>query len=262
MDTNSFKGFDFDNIWAMSVYGPVFQWQLEEQKCGENAFWSVSGDIDNLTLEITGSGDTFDYDVNEKNPWFYKYNIKNVVVGDDITSIGAYLFAYDSNIKSVKLGKSIDKIKENAFLYCNNLTEICIPSGVKYIGDWSFAQSGLQQIEFKGDAPRLFDCTFYGVKTRAKFHSNNNGWEDAQKNSYGGSLTWIDLYGTFNTNYVKYSSDLFDHTLPEIPSKNKRQYAEELYSWAEEYGYEDVLTKEKCEEIVSDNMPSVVAEDE
>ena len=262
LDTNSFKGFDFDNVWTMSGYGPIFQWQLEEQKCGENAYWSVSGDVDNLTLKISGSGDTFDYDVNEQNPWFYKYKIKNVIIGDDITSIGAYLFAYDSNIKTVKLGKSIDKIKENAFLYCNNLTEICIPSGVKYIGDWSFAQSGLQQIEFKGDAPRLFDCTFYGVKARVKFHSNNNGWEDAQKSSYGGSLTWIDLYGTFNTNYVKYSSDLFDHTLPEIPSKNKGQYAEELYSWAEEYGYEDVLTKEKCKEIVSNNMPSVVAEDD
>ena len=225
LDTNSFKGFDFDNIWAMSVYGPVFQWQLEEQKCGENAFWSVSGDIDNLTLEITGSGDTFDYDVNEKNPWFYKYNIKNVVVGDDITSIGAYLFAYDSNIKSVKLGKSIDKIKENAFLCCDNMTEICIPSKVKYIGDWSFAQSGLQQIEFTGDAPRLFDCTFYGVTAKVKFDSNTNGWEDAQKNSYGGTLTWIDLYGTFDTKYVKYSSDLFDHTLPESKRKIIRRIA-------------------------------------
>ena len=65
-------------------------WQLEEQKCGENAYWSVSGDADNLTLKISGSGDTFDYDVNGQSPWFYKYKIKKVIIGDDITSIGAY----------------------------------------------------------------------------------------------------------------------------------------------------------------------------
>ena len=105
------------------------------------------------------------------------------------------------------------------------MTEICIPSKVKYIGDWSFAQSGLQQIEFTGDAPRLFDCTFYGVTAKVKFDSNTNGWEDAQKNSYGGTLTWIDLYGTFDTKYVKYSSDLFDHTLPESKRKIIRRIA-------------------------------------
>lgn len=148
LDTNSFKGFDFDNVWTMSGYGPIFQWQLEEQKCGENAYWSVSGDVDNLTLKISGSGDTFDYDVNEQNPWFYKYKIKNVIIGDDITSIGAYLFAYDSNIKTVKLGKSIDKIKENAFLYCNNLAEISVSSSLNRIDDNAFRNcSGLTSIE-------------------------------------------------------------------------------------------------------------------
>lgn len=261
-DADSFVGFDFENVWGMASYGPIFTWQLTEQKCGENAFWSVSGNIDNLTLKISGFGGTFDYDTGESNPWFYKYKIKNVIIGDEITSIGSYFFAYDTNIEFVQIGKSVEKIKDNAFLCCKNISKISIPSKVEYIGDWCFSQSGLEQIEFEGNAPRLFDCTFYGLILKAKYDSETDGWDEAQKTSYGGNLTWVDLYGTFKTNYVKYSDDLFDHSLPGIPSKNEKQYADELYSWAVEYGYEDVLTKDKCKEIVKRDMPSVVAEDE
>lgn len=257
-----FEGFDFDNVWGMTSYGPVFLWQSNNQKCGENVYWSVSGDLNNLTLNIYGFGDTYDYDINELSPWHYKYKIKNVVIGDKVTSIGSYLFAFDSNIKSVNLGKCIGKIKKNSFLDCEELRNICIPSSVSYIGDWCFNLSGLEQIEFEGDAPQMFDCTFYGLTLDARYDSETNGWEDTQKKSYGGNITWLDMYGTFKPNYVTLSRDLLDGSLPGIPSRNKEQYINEFYSWAIDFGYDDVLTKDKCREIIDEMIPSVVAEDE
>lgn len=259
---DSFTGFDFDNVWGMMSYGPVFLWQSSDQKCGENAYWSVSGDLDNLTLHITGFGDTYDYDVCEASPWHYKYRIKKVVISDSITSVGSYLFAYGSDIESVHLGNSIDKIKDDAFMGCKKLKKINIPSSVVYIGNWCFHLSGLEQVEFEGNAPGMADQIFRGLTLEVRYDAETEGWEDAQKKSYGGNLTWMDMYGTFKTNYVKFSYDLIDHSLPGIPSKDKGQYAKELYSWAVEYGYGDILTRDECEKIISETMPSVVSQDE
>lgn len=261
-NAGNFKGFDFDNVWRMASYGPVFLWQASDQKCGENAYWSVSGDLDDLTLSIHGFGDTYDYDVNELSPWHYKYKIKHVVIGDEITSIGSYLFAFDFNIESIKLGKSIDKIKKDAFLSCEKLNSLNIPEAVSYIGDWCFSLSGLERIEFEGNAPQMFDCTFYDLTIEAKYDTETDGWEETQKKSYGGNIVWVDIYGTFKPNYVKLSYDLLDRSLPGIPSKDREQYINELFSWAVEYGYDDVLTKDKCAQIIGEKMPSVVAQDE
>ena len=94
-------------------------------------------------------------------PWFYKLNIKEVILGDEVTSIGGSAFLNCSSLTSVKIGsnvktigsaafsgcssltsvtigKSVTDIGSSAFQDCNNLTDISIPDGVTNIGSFAF----------------------------------------------------------------------------------------------------------------------------
>ena len=52
------------------------------------------------------------------------HNITSVVVGDDITSIGAVAFRGDSSITSATIGSGITSIGASAFQFCSGLTSI------------------------------------------------------------------------------------------------------------------------------------------
>lgn len=60
----------------------------------------------------------------------------------------------------------------------------------------------------------------------------------------------------------KYLLFVDDTTLPGTPSQNKKEYIAELYEWAKEYGYSDVLTEEKATEIITKSMPTAVYADD
>ena len=56
--------------------------------CGDNATWKLECSTGTLTVSGTGDMDNFEY---HKCPWYLYYSeIKSVVIGDGITSIGEY----------------------------------------------------------------------------------------------------------------------------------------------------------------------------
>lgn len=120
----------------------------ESGTCGDNLTWELD-DSGTLTIEGTGEMNTGDYWTNSV-PWNdYKSDITNVVIGEDVTTIGWYAFSgcenlYEitipdrvtiiggdafnscSNLSTVKMGKGVTLIQGGAFKYCNNLYDVYI----------------------------------------------------------------------------------------------------------------------------------------
>ena len=125
--------------------------------------WDLSS---NGTLTISGIGPMEDYAAGEA-PWYLsRAKIKEVVIGDGISSIGA-----------------------NAFYGCTALVGTVIPANVTSIGYMAFGKcSKLTSVMFKG-CPAIADGAFTSVKVTA-YYSASDGWNESNMLSYGGTLTW------------------------------------------------------------------------
>jgi len=71
--------------------------------------------------------------------WFRgNTSIKEIVLGEGVTSIGAGAFSGCSSLTSISLPKSLKSIGSNAFCECSSLTSVTIPESVTSIGDNAF----------------------------------------------------------------------------------------------------------------------------
>ena len=105
--------------------------------CGANATWTyyASG-----KLVVSGSGAMDNYAMGTQ-PWSaYNNQIKHVVIGKDITSVGDYAFAYAHHVESVTFeeGSKLERIGVLSFFYMLYVEEIVIPETVTYIGSMAF----------------------------------------------------------------------------------------------------------------------------
>lgn len=129
--------------------------------CGPNATYSFDSKTGVLT--ICGIGDMDDYDVDEKNqPWWaYRSDVKTVIVGnsvtsigerafygcpldvvtipDSVTSIGDYVF-YEGAAVSVTIPDSVTSIGDRAFYGCYSLASMTIPDSVSSVGEYAFSR--------------------------------------------------------------------------------------------------------------------------
>ena len=96
--------------------------------------WDLS---DDGTLTISGT-DMPDYRWGTY-PWYsQRGKIKEIVIEDGVTSIGAYAFYNCQNIVSVTIPNSVSSIGYRAFSGCSGLTSITIPNSVSSIGRETF----------------------------------------------------------------------------------------------------------------------------
>lgn len=73
--------------------------EVANGECGSTLTWSLD---DEGTLTISGEGYMYSYTDTEPAPWAsYAADIKKVVIGDDIISVGAYAFAGCTALESV-----------------------------------------------------------------------------------------------------------------------------------------------------------------
>jgi len=66
------------------------------------------------------------------------YDLKNVVIGNSVMTIGYEAFAYCGNLKSVYIPKYVNYIGDLAFSECYSLTSIDIPNSVTDLGNMAF----------------------------------------------------------------------------------------------------------------------------
>lgn len=100
---------------------------------GSGLKWS----FDNTTqeLRISGSGNI----TKDNLPWKkYESNIKSIIIGEGINSIGEFVFDNLANLTNVCLPSTLTHIGNYAFQRCRNLTTINFPNNLIQIGNYAF----------------------------------------------------------------------------------------------------------------------------
>lgn len=135
--------------------------------CGDNISWELD---ESGTLTLTGSGAMRDYAYNSSggddvSPWreFEMGNdIKKIVVGDGITSIGRYAFYNCDEVTEVSLPAGLKKIGFAAFEGCGKLKNINLPDGLETIDDDAFSLcSALESIVIPDSVTDLGGSVFF-----------------------------------------------------------------------------------------------------
>ena len=112
-------------------------------ECGPNLTWTLDlrdKSADYGTFTISGTGAMWDYANFNSNYWtvLYWQNITQVVIGNEVTSIGNYAFSGCSYLTSIIIPESVTSIGSGAFWNCNGLTSVTIPNSVTNIGSNAF----------------------------------------------------------------------------------------------------------------------------
>lgn len=104
--------------------------------CGENLTWTL--DVEG-TLRISGTGEMEEYGWPGGLPWRDSQSeIKAVVIGSGVTTIGKGAFYSCTSLTSVTIPDGVTTIGNNAFSSCTSLTSITIPASVTTIGESAF----------------------------------------------------------------------------------------------------------------------------
>ena len=149
--------------------------------CGENAAWTLDSEG---VLNFTGVGPMADNNTYQA-PWeAYKYQIKQIVIGKDITYIGKFNFFWCNKLETVTFeeGSQLERIGWGAFGY-SSLPQIAIPDSVTRLEGYAFYYcSNLSNVEISESSclTSLGECVF---KADTKLTSlyipdgmNNIGW--------------------------------------------------------------------------------------
>ena len=127
----------------------------------DNLTWKLYEDG---TLNISGTGAMKDYNSNDNlSPAYMNWNVKKIVIEEDVTTIGNSAFDSCMNLTSVTIPNSVTCIEIAAFAYCKNLTSITIPDNVTSIGNAAFMEcSNLTSITIPGSVTSIGNDAFYG----------------------------------------------------------------------------------------------------
>ena len=157
-----------------SAFAPFIAYAAVEQQtsgsCGDNATFEL---VDGV-LTISGTGEI------TSHPW-REYvgettNINKAIIGEGITVIGQYSFAYCTNLREVILPESLKGIKQSAFSECEKLEKADLPSNLKYIGTRAFYRCrSLKKIELPNNLETIYESAFngcYSASGKLTIHKN------------------------------------------------------------------------------------------
>ena len=144
--------------WASQVSEFVEEGCAPVQQCGDDLYWEYADGV----LTITGSGDMYDYAVENDVPWYgVRGNIKTINMPDEMTKIGDYAFYKCTALTSVTLPEQLKHIGNRAFAQDTKIAgNIVVPEGVNYIEERAFFNlTGVSQFQVLATTPPTLEST-------------------------------------------------------------------------------------------------------
>lgn len=119
------------------------------------------------------------YDINNGDEtnigWIFAYsNVEEIILGEDVTSIGDYAFR-GCNMHSIKMSDNVTRIGNYAFMECSSLTSIDFSNNLTYIGKWAFTMcSNLLTVTIPQSVRCIDQIAFYWCDRLTKVVINSN----------------------------------------------------------------------------------------
>ena len=141
----------------------------DEGVCGDSLTWRFSPASGVLT--ILGEGEMYDFEHSIRDPlaapWSnYRSEIKKVILGSGITSIGEFAFAECTALESITFPLSVESIGLCAFGDCQSLKSIIIPDNITSIGSQAFIYcTSLEKVVLGNGLIEIEYGTFYGCSS-------------------------------------------------------------------------------------------------
>ncbi|WP_400232591.1 leucine-rich repeat domain-containing protein, partial [Methanomethylophilus alvi] len=140
--------------------------------CGDKVTYMF--DSSTGTLTIRGSGDIYSYSSDGNAPWYpwspYRWDVKNVVIEDGVTSIGQSAFYGCTSLTSVTIPDSVTSIGQYAFEGCTGLKELTIPISVNAVGSNSYPAfygcTNIEKVTFTPGTGKGYD---YGYSSSSSY---------------------------------------------------------------------------------------------
>ena len=242
----------------------VSAWGQTSGTCGDNATWELSSEG---MLTISGTGAMQNYTYNDgtiNSPWWnVRDNIKNVVVGEGITTIGNLAFYFCSALKAATLPASITTIGNYAFQksalesidlsgctglttignstfdYCSALKSAALPASITTIGELAFCDCiTLTTIySLASRPPTLGEDVFYGITTSnvtvyvpigsISTYQAKDGWDGfnyAEGGKCGNTAYWgYDTTNSINQLTISGTGAMYDYNISWVNSVNRME---------------------------------------
>jgi len=120
-----------------------------------------------------------DFEDSDANPLNYAqelylngYEATDIIIPDDVTSIGNYAFCGYNTLTSVTIPNSVTSIGTSAFQACESLSSITIPTSVTSIGDYAFFQCyGIKSL-YISDLSAWYKIDFGGIHANPLYNAD------------------------------------------------------------------------------------------
>ena len=121
--------------------------------CGSGVTWTLGTDG---RLTIDGSGQIRDYSETDPAPW-KGAAVKELVISEGVTAVGAYAFTDCTEIASVQLPSTLTTLGERCFAGCISLTSVELPQALTAMYGSPFSDClRLRSISMAGGGNRRF----------------------------------------------------------------------------------------------------------
>ena len=127
---------------------------------------SYTFDKNTGTLAFTGEGEMYRLS-SGTSPFFNHPEIKTVIIGEGITTVGDSAFIACSGLSTVIFPSTLSSIGSNSFRNCKSLESVEFPSNLQYINANSFnGCTGLTEIELPDSVLYIGEAAFYGTSIK------------------------------------------------------------------------------------------------
>lgn len=127
--------------------------------------------------------------------------LSEVAIPEGIKTVGWGCFYKCSGLTSVTLPNSLTSIDSAAFSY-SGLSSVTIPQNVTSIDPYAFSDcTDLKTVYFRGDGISGYSNIFSNAVT-AYYPKGSTTWTSTIRNSYGNSVTWVEMECTGGEKHV------------------------------------------------------------